>query len=342
MTIFAKTTVEDIKRSFPTTEITKIEGRPTYSTLKPFLKGIRRCAEAITSLQAKGHLYLVVDAAEFTTITTKTAKIPTAPRLNPDVDAKDTQFQCQEKRYMHAREVEAYQLHNTVSDALKKVITENIDKVYLADIEVAERTVLEVITYLKTRYYRITTKEIRYNDKEMREPWDIECSIETYFKKVKDCVEFAADAVDADDITPKMQMQIMLPSMEQIQSFKHHVREWKRKTTKTPELFRAHFIEAYEELLEEERGANDEPEEPEDGPEKAYSAYSSEDIQHLLNSVGMGQEQEIQHQANMTTENARMLELLKKLTAKVSALEKSNRDNGEGGSNRKTTNVGNK
>ena len=146
MTIFSKTTVEDIRKSFPTTEITKITKRPTYSTLKPLLKGIRKYTESIPSLQSKGHLYLVVSAAEFTTITTETATIPTAPPLNPPIVTGDTQHVAQEKRAIHSRALEAFQLHNTVSDALKREILKNVEKMFLEDIEVANSTVLEKIT----------------------------------------------------------------------------------------------------------------------------------------------------------------------------------------------------
>ena len=181
MTIFSKTTVEDIRKSFPTTDIEKINKRPTYTTLKPLLKGVQKCAEAVASLQAKGHLYLVVSAAEFNTITTETATIPSAPPLNPALTSTNTQFVLQEKRANHSREVEVYHLHVTVSDALKRVITKNVDKMYLADIEVTTSTVLEIITYLKTRYYKISTAEILHIDKMLRDLWNTEEQIEAYF-----------------------------------------------------------------------------------------------------------------------------------------------------------------
>ena len=46
MTIFSKTTVEDIRKSFLTTEITAITKRPTHPKLKPLVKGIKKCAES--------------------------------------------------------------------------------------------------------------------------------------------------------------------------------------------------------------------------------------------------------------------------------------------------------
>ena len=145
----------------------------------------------------------------------------------------------------------------------------------------------------------------------LHELWDVEEPIEGYFKQMKKCVEFASDALDADDVTPKMQMQIMLPSMEWVGEFKQHVREWKRITTKTPELFRTHFIEAYEEMLNDEAGE-------EMRTEEANNVLTSEQLQQILNSVGVT-EAPPEH-ANMSTDT-KLLELIERLTKKVSALE---------------------
>ena len=60
---------------------------------------------------------------------------------------------------------------------------------FLTDICVEERSVLEVITYLRNRYYKITATEILHNDQTLRELWDVEEPIEAYFKKVKEYVK---------------------------------------------------------------------------------------------------------------------------------------------------------
>ena len=313
MALFAKITVDDIRKSFPTHKITKIEGRPTYATLKPMFRELRKCAESIPSTQKKGHLYLVVDDTEFTTITTDTKTTPVAPPLNASVNSGDTQFVIQQMRIAHSRLQEEYQIHQTVSMALKQLIAENVDEMFLADIEITTSTVLEVINYLRTRYFRITTSEILQNDKIMRTMWDAEEAIEAYFKRFKECVEFAKDAADAEDVTPKMEMQIMLPSMENIVAFKQHVREWKKLAAKTPEIFRTHFIEAYEEMLVDEKGGKYEAQ------EEANNALTADQLQQIIDSMGTSQNYE---HANMSTDNDKVLELLEKLTEKVNALEK--------------------
>ena len=145
----------------------------------------------------------------------------------------------------------------------------------------------------------------------LRELLDVKEPIKAYFKRLKKCVEFTADATDADIMTPKTQMKIMLPSIERVADFKQHVREWKRKTTKTPELFQTHFIEAYEEILNDEAGE-------EETTEEANNTLTSEQLQQILNSMGVNDTPN--EQANISTD-CKLLELIEKLTEKVSRLE---------------------
>ena len=164
MTLFPKITVDSIRKSLPTYKSQRIEKRPTYATLKPILKVIRKCAESIPSTQVKGHLYLLVDDAKFLAITSKTKTVPVKSPLNPILNLKDTQFVIQELRSAHNRLEEEFQIDQSVQRALKQIIAETIDEMFLTDINIKEKSVLQVIEYLRARYYRITTAEILHND----------------------------------------------------------------------------------------------------------------------------------------------------------------------------------
>lgn len=111
-----------------------------------------------------------------------------------------------------------------------------------------------------------------------------------------------------------------MPSNERVVEFNHHIREWKKKTTKTPELFCTHFIEAYKGMLHKEGEGQELGQE-----EGENNAYISEEIQSLLIDVRLGQVQPIQQQhMNMsigTSEIAKMLDIIARLTNKVSALD---------------------
>ena len=181
---------------------------------------------------------------------------------------------------------------------------------FLADIDIPVSTVLEVIEYLRTRYYKISTTEITQNDKIFCKIWDPEELIEAFFERIKDCVEFADDAIDSNNITDRTQIQVMMASMETIVEFKQRNREWKCKTLakKKPINFRQHYINAYEELLEE--------------VEK--EAIISEMIKALLVQGDDAEDNEHQgreQQAHLATENEQLMDLIINLTHKVNALE---------------------
>ena len=95
-TAFALMTVEDIVKSFPTHEIEKIEGRPTYAILKPLIKGLNECAEVIPTSQPRGHLYLLKTDTEFLAITGEAKVIPIQPPNNPIIPTGSTQFVIQQ------------------------------------------------------------------------------------------------------------------------------------------------------------------------------------------------------------------------------------------------------
>lgn len=129
---------------------------------------------------------------------------------------------------------------------------------------------------------------------------------------MKEFVEFATDDVDANNVTSKAQMQIMLPSMERVVDFKKHVCEWKRKTTNSPELFCTHFIKAYKEMVCSENSKKG------THIEKANNAFSLDQLQQILDSVGVPS---MRHEQANIYMDSKLLELIKRLTEKVSMLE---------------------
>ena len=103
MVSFASATVEDITKSFPTHDVIPLIKQPTYATLKPMMEGLKTCAKAIPSVQAKGHFYLVVSDVEFLRVTTHAKVTPTRPPANPVIAAGATQFQIAQANRDHDR-----------------------------------------------------------------------------------------------------------------------------------------------------------------------------------------------------------------------------------------------
>ena len=197
------TTVEDVIKSFPSHDIQPIEGRPKHATLKPFEKELRKCAEAVPSHQEKGYLYLMVTEAKYKEIVLRKPLTPSRPPMNPHIPLKATTNDTNTAVREHARDVKIYHSHQIMTEALKKIITENINKVYLADIDIRASTVLEILDYLKTRYYKISMQEVTQNERILRELWDPSTPIEEHFQRIKDCVELSEDATEAESVSEK-------------------------------------------------------------------------------------------------------------------------------------------
>ena len=142
---------------------------------------LKKCARSIPSDQPKGHLFLLEDDDEFLQTTKMVRTIPPKPPKDPVVDTSATQYQIAQANKNHARAEKAYKTYLLVKDALKKLITENIEEFYLSDVDEAA-TVLEIIKFLKLRYYKITPIQIANNNRKLRKKWEPnEEPIEAYF-----------------------------------------------------------------------------------------------------------------------------------------------------------------
>ena len=328
MALFSATTVDEMIKSFPTHNIVPIEGRPTYREVKPLIKGINQCAQSVPSLQPKGHLYLTTTNSEFHKSTGGWKLIPTNPPTTPLLPAGATQYQIAQANRDHDKLTRVYHLHQVTSEALKKVVTENIDSIYLGGNDNSSATILDIITHLKDKYYKISNLEVMKNDIEIRKEWDIDTPIEKYFQKVKVCRELAEDA--NEDYTNKQIIQIMFTQMQKIKAFKSNNREWKRKsaTDKTIENFRTHYIEAYEEMLENFSEAEQEQQ------QEAHNIMPKDLIDAILQQAQKDDDEEPPEKiAANTTNGNEMTEMLKKILQQLAGNTNGNSAEKSGGRN---------
>ena len=290
MASFNATTVDDMIKSFPTHQIERITGRPSYEKLKPIIKELHKCAAAIPSITNQGHLHLTTTDAQYLAITGKNKDIPTAPTALAPITSTMTQFQLHTCQVNHREAVRQHHLHQTVDSALKKLLTKAIDDMYFSGIKISKSTTLDLIQYLKSRYYKISENDLKNNDLKLREVWDFETPIENYFKRIEECRDLAKDA--EQEYSEKQIIQIMMIQMKQLDAFKLAIREWKRKieTDKTIENFRIHFTEAYDDLLEDIE---------EEREEKANNVMTSEILNQLLE---MNKEEDIESDTSQNNE----------------------------------------
>lgn len=246
--------------------------------------------------------------ADFLQITGKVKVIPTKPPKDPVVKSSATQYQISQANWNHMGAERAYKTHLLVEDTLKKLITKNIDEIYLSNIEVQASTVLQIIDFLKKQYYKITPGQIASNNKRLRTKWDpMEHTIKAFFDCCKKCVELTKDAVDAETITDKGLMTIMMVSFAGISKFCQDNHEWTRKDAADKKLghFKAHYVAVYEELLPEQTAAAEEI--------TANNAITTEIIKAMLQAKGLNEEST--GHVNKASDS-KLCELISKLTEK--------------------------
>ena len=129
-------TVVTIISSFPKSP-SKIDGKPTYQTLKDLKDTLIENSASIGSMHGGGNhglLGLVVTAAEYTANVDATNPFirPANPGLGPVIPANATQHQIAELNCQYTNAKDKYQLVNTVEKALRKQITNSIDNLYLS------------------------------------------------------------------------------------------------------------------------------------------------------------------------------------------------------------------
>lgn len=138
-------------------------------------------------------------------------------------------------------------------------------------------------------------------------------------------MELAKDAANAEDIIATVQMKVILLSMERLVEFKQNVRDWKKKTgtSKTIKNMPQHFIKVYKDWLEDAEYAKEKEEATPAG--EANNALSAKDLKVIMDHLGLGEEpQPQQQQANISTE-AKLCELVDKLTKKLGVLEQASK-----------------
>jgi hypothetical protein len=97
---------------------------------------------------------------------------------------------------MHASYRRIYTSRINVDQALKKLILEAYDNMYISQLEYyllhyANRSALEILMHLKQTYGFINPTQLAENYNKMTAPINFQDSIKTLFKKIEDGVRYA-------------------------------------------------------------------------------------------------------------------------------------------------------
>jgi hypothetical protein len=122
--------------------------------------------------------------------------VPVNPGPSAAVVASMTAAVIAEMKRLHREATQVYRTYHNVDQAIKKLIIESFDDVYLSALSneivgYANCTSLQLLTHLLTYYAMIAPNELTQNYERLNTPYDPNQPIETIFQQIQDTRAFA-------------------------------------------------------------------------------------------------------------------------------------------------------
>ena len=224
--------------AYPFPNLTKITGKPTAATLKNFTKQVFTNARAIHCHQHGGHyghLGLIMPDTPYQALTHVSSAwadtaIPNLPTFANTDDAVTIANRMERYRQTLARAT----TQNQVESDLKAQMLAAIDSEYLNALEdetlgFANVTAREIYAHLMDTYGVVKAKDIEANRARLSEPWTPDHTIESLWKRVKDCQDFATGAGEAID--DGVVIRLIKEVLRKSGVFENAIDKWDDKTT---------------------------------------------------------------------------------------------------------------
>ena len=247
--------------SFPEVPV-KINGIPTYTTLKQLRQTIKTNAASVDTIYGggmHGHLGLVVPPHVYNLIVPQVnppinAWIdPVHPGLAPAYPPNATDEQMETIRAEHKEQLRCWRLCGNVNKALQQQVINSIDPIYIRALRhqhtgYTHLLVRDLLHYLFQHYGRILPHALADNDKQFRKAWDPSSPFETLIDQIETAQELAIDGRQ-----PYSQPQILSNALHLVQSTGVYAEDCKKWTAKPePEKtwtnFKKHFLAAQEQF----------------------------------------------------------------------------------------------
>ena len=192
--------VEKVEATFPFLSVDPIVGQPTYDTIRALHKKLNANAASVNTHIGNGRLgllYLTVIPEVYATLFDRETQAPQNPCPTPDLPRKGTQYQIAAAQKLFDEQVKLFNQYDACDRALKQLVIGAVDDMFLnttydPHVGYANVTTLQLLTHLYDTYGRITDADLRKNQEVMTEPLDVNLPIETFFRRIEECVDFAA------------------------------------------------------------------------------------------------------------------------------------------------------
>jgi hypothetical protein len=248
-------TVEHVIASFTHPVLPSVPGETDYRPLHAIRKMLRANARSIDTHLGGGvfgHLGVTISYIAYEGISPLTAWVnPPFPGRAPVViEGGGTAAQISANKHRWEEATIAFKTYNTIQSALKKQIITVVEPIYIEIlnddiISFANTTSRDILDQLFISYSSITAVDIEKNFENMRKAWDPQHPVETLFKQIQDCVDFA----EAVGVTIGAAQKISSSYSKIFKSGKFNSdccrRDEKGEADKTWNNFKIHFAAAY-------------------------------------------------------------------------------------------------
>ena len=238
--------------AFPHKALTPIVGQPTPLALQRLRTEIIANAMSVPSTRGggdNGHLCLVLTDLEYANLSDIPFEIPVHPGQAPMHAANATNAQITSANSAYDRLVTEATTYTLVQNALRALIIEAIEPTYYdilrnRDFGFARVKPLQLLEHFRTKYGKVTTKDLRKNLATLGAAWNPDDPIDTLWTRVRQCQDFAEGTTET--ISNDMAILILLDVLTAAGVMSQYINEWKRREsdTQTYEAFQQHFNNA--------------------------------------------------------------------------------------------------
>jgi hypothetical protein len=225
-----------ITEQFPHPELTAIDGKPDFASLRIIHQQINANAMTISSTRGgggHGHLALTIRAAKYNAIpTTQPWADPVHPGAAPTHNGNPTAAQITETNRAFKADLEEFMLYKGTEAALKKLILAAISDTYTQllkddDYGYANVTTLEILHHLDTTYGTVTADNLDDNLKRLHAQWSPDQPIEDLWNQIKQCRKYADPH---DKISEKAAVRATITNLEASGVFTDALKDWRKRT----------------------------------------------------------------------------------------------------------------
>jgi hypothetical protein len=192
-------TPDELIAGFPHSSLPKVTGETTFEDLKVIRRLLNTNAMSVSSYVGgghHGHLGIIMTNEEYFAIAADVFPLPDNPGASPKVVAGMTATVIVELTQLHREATLVYRTYHNVDQAIKKLIIDAFDDVYLNALSdevvgYTNCTSLDILTHLLTYYAMIAPTELTQNYERLSTPYDPNQPIETLFQQIQDARAFA-------------------------------------------------------------------------------------------------------------------------------------------------------